>query len=54
VELSIIANYPTVGVVKEPIFKKGLENELVKHPLHIWFATSGCLRDASGTFLALL
>ena len=30
-------------LIKESIFKRGLENELVLHPLHIWFVTSGCL-----------
>jgi len=43
-----------VFIVKEPIFRRDLENELMQHLLHIWFVTSGCLGDASGTFLALL
>jgi len=34
--------------------KRPAQNGFVQHPLHIWFVTLGCLRDASGTFLALL
>jgi len=34
---------PKIIIVKEPIFRRGLENELVQHPLHIWFVTSGFL-----------
>ena len=47
-----VALHPTL--VKKPIFKRGVKNELVQHPLHIWFITSGCLENASGTFLYIL
>ncbi len=41
-------------IVKEPIFKRGLENDFVQHPLHTLFATSVSLGDVSGTFLTLM
>jgi len=47
-------NLPTIVLGRLPKFGSRPKNELVQHLLRIWFVTSGCLRDASRTFLALL